>query len=77
MIKDAITLTTLAARLEKAIHCDVGLEGLETLVHGWIRKGGISRETLRKRLQRDGEKWLTIYEAKSLSEYAGYDLTVD
>lgn len=76
-MKERYYFSQLAAALERALQCDVGLEGLETLVHGWIRKGGISRETLRKRLQRDGEKWLTIYEAKSLSEYAGYDLTVE
>ena len=76
-MKERYYFSQLAAALERALQCDVGLEGLETLVHGWIRKGGISRETLRKRLQRDGEKWLTLYEAKSLSEYAGYDLTVE
>ncbi len=76
-MKERYYFAQLAAALERALQCDVGLEGLETLVHGWIRKGGISRETLRKRLQRDGEKWLTPYEAKSLSEYAGYDLTVE
>ena len=76
-MKERYYFSQLAAALERALQCDIGLEGLETLVHGWIRKGGISRETLRKRLQRDGEKWLTIYEAKSLSEYAGYDLMVD
>lgn len=76
-MKERYYFSQLAAALERALQCDIGLEGLETLVHGWIRKGGISRETLRKRLQRDGEKWLTIYEAKSLSEYAGYDLTVE
>ena len=76
-MKERYYFTQLAAALEHVLNADVGLEGLETLVHGWIRKGGISRETLRKRLQRDGEKWLTLYEAKSLSEYAGYDLTVE
>ena len=76
-MKERYYFTQLAASLERAIHADVGLAGLETLIHGWIAKGGSNRETLRKRLQRDGEKWLTPYEAKSLSEYAGYDLTVE
>ena len=77
MKKDAITLTTLAARLERAIHCDVGMEGLEILLHGWIRKGELSRDTLRQRKKSDGEAWLGPYEALFFSEYAGYDLTKD
>ena len=75
MNKDAITLTTLAARLERILHCDVGMEGLDTLLHGWIRKGAVSRDTLRKREERDGEAWLSFYEAANFSNYAGYDLT--
>lgn len=74
-MKERYYLTTLAANLERAIHADVGMEGLEILLHGWIRKGGISRETLRTRQKRDGEAWLSNYEAISFSEYAGYDLT--
>ena len=38
MKKEAITLTTLAARLERAIHADVGMKGLNTLLYGWARK---------------------------------------
>ena len=77
MRRDAITLTTLAARLERAIHADVGMRGLNILLFGWIRKGNLSHETLRTREKRDGEPWLTPYEAQSLSVYAGYDLTKD
>ena len=72
-----MTLTTLAARLERAIHCDVGMEGLEILLHGWIRKGGLSRDTLRTREKRDGVAWVSFYEAQLFSNYAGYDLTID
>ena len=74
-MKERYYLTTLAANLEQAIHADVGLDGIKILLHGWIRKGRISRETLRKRERRDGEAWLSLYEALSFSEYAGYDLT--
>ena len=74
-MKERYYLSFLAGNLERAIHCPVGLEGLKILIHGWLRKGGISRETLRKRERREGEAWLTNYEAISLSEYAGYDLT--
>lgn len=77
MNKDAISFNTLAARLERAIHADVGMEGLEILMHGFVRKGAINRETLRTRLKRDGEAWLTYYEARAFSLYAGYDLTAD
>ena len=77
MRKDAITLRVLAARLERAIHCDVGMEGLQILLHGWIRKGCISRDTLRQRKKADGEAWLSFYEALLFSKYAGYDLTHD
>ena len=78
MRKDAITLTVLAARLERAIHCDVGMEGLEILLHGWLRKSNnLTRETLRQRKKADGEAWLGPYEAQLFSDYAGYDLTRD
>lgn len=78
MKKDAITLTTLAARLERAIHADVGMKGLKTLLYGWrLNNGVIERHTLYVRKQNDGEPWLTLKEAQSFSKYAGYDLTKD
>ena len=77
MKKDAVTLTALASRLERCLNCDVGMEGLETLLHGWIRKGCLSRDTLRQRKKADGEAWLNPYEVLSLSQYAGYDLSKD
>ena len=76
-MKERYYLTTLAANLERVLHADVGMEGLHTLLHGWLRKGAISRQTLRQRKKRDGEAWLSPYEAKSFSKYAGYDLTLD
>jgi len=76
MKENAITFTTLCARLEKAIHADVGMHGLDILITGWIRKRNtVSRETLRQRKKADGEPWLSYYEALSFSRYAGYDLT--
>ena len=76
MNKNAITFTTLCARLERAIHADVGMHGLHILITGWIRKKNtVTRETLRQRKKADGEPWLTYYEALSFSRYAGYDLT--
>ena len=58
-MKERYYLTTLASNLERVIHADVGLEGLQILLHGWMRKGHISRETLRSRQKRDGEAWLS------------------
>jgi len=78
MKENAITFTTLCARLEKAIHADVGMHGLDILITGWIRKRNtVTRETLRQRKKADGEPWLSYYEALSFSRYAGYDLTED
>ena len=76
MKENAITFETLCARLERAIHADVGMHGLDILITGWIRKRNtVSRETLRQRKKADGEPWLSYYEALSFSRYAGYDLT--
>ena len=76
MKENAITFETLCARLERAIHADVGMHGLDILITGWIRKRNtVTRETLRQRKKADGEPWLTYYEALSFSRYAGYDLT--
>jgi hypothetical protein len=78
MKKDAITLTKLAARLERAIHCDVGLQGLKILLYGWRMKYHlIGDHTFHCRKQEDGEAWLSFGEALSFSRYAGYDLTHD
>ncbi|MBQ7439898.1 MAG: hypothetical protein IJ548_02450 [Paludibacteraceae bacterium] len=76
MKENAITFETLCARLERAIHADVGMHGLDILITGWIRKRNtVTRETLRQRKKADGEPWLSYYEALSFSRYAGYDLT--
>ena len=78
MKKDAITLTTLAERLEKAIHCDVGMKGLRILLYGWRMKYHlIEVHTLSVRQKDDGEPWLSFGEALSFSRYCGYDLTHD
>lgn len=78
MRKDAITFAQLAARLERAIHCDVGLKGLNILIYGWITKyGQCSRAQLGMRKRADGQTWLTPSEATHFSKYVGYDLTKD
>ena len=78
MKKDAILLTTLAARLERAIHADVGMKGLRILLCGWKTKYHLIEDyTFHKRAKDDGEAWLSLGEAMSFSRYAGYDLTHD
>ena len=78
MKKDAITFAQLTARLERAIHCDVGLKGLNILLYGWITKHGrCSRPQLCMRKKADGEFWLSRSEAEHFSQYCGYDLTHD
>ena len=73
-MKERYYFTQLAATLERKIHADVGIEGLEILIHGWIRKGRMNRSTLSMRKRKTGEEYLTPDEAKDFSQYAGYDL---
>ena len=78
MMKHAITFAQLTARLERAIHADVGLKGLNILLYGWITKHGrCSRAQLCMRAKADGEFWLSRSEAEHFSQYCGYDLTHD
>ena len=78
MKKDAVTFAQMTARLERAIHCDVGIKGLNTLLYGWMTKyRRCSRAQLCMRENADGEAWLTPSEAEHFSQYAGYDLTKD
>ena len=77
-MRNAITFAQLTARLERAIHCDVGLNGLNILLYGWIAKHGrCSRPQLCMRKKADGEFWLSRSEAEHFSQYCGYDLTRD
>lgn len=76
--KGNISLTTLAARLEKAIRCDVGMQGLKTLLYGWKMKDHIINDhTFPMRVARSGEAYLTELEARHFSHYCGVDLTRD
>ena len=75
---NGILLTTLAARLERAIHADVGMRGLKILIYGWKRRHHVIDDfTFYNRSKEDGEAYLTLGETMSLSNYAGYDLTHD
>ena len=78
MKKDAVTFAVLTARLERAIHADVGMQGLNILLYGWITKHGrCSRLQFADRKRKNGEPYLTLGEAIHFSRYAGYDLTKD
>ena len=78
MKEKAIALTTLAARLERAIRYEVGMKGLMTLLYGWKMKYHIINDhTITNRARKNGEAYLTKLEAKNFSHYCGYDLTQD
>ena len=78
MKKNAITLSTLCTRLERAINKEVGKYGLQTLLYGWRMKYGLIRDnTISMRRCADGEAWLSLPEARHFSRYVGYDLTHD
>lgn len=74
-MKKRYSFTKLAAALERAIKCDVGLKGLDVLMYNFILRGGVKRTTLKMREKKNGEKYLTEEEAINFSKYAGYDLT--
>ncbi len=62
--------TELVRRLERHIGAAVGMSGLNTLIYGWRKKHHFTDTAI---YQRD---YLTYAETESLSQYAGYDLTV-
>ena len=62
----------LAHRLGRAIEKDVGMEGLNTLLYGWVRFRKYCKKYRHAIQARD---WLYITEVQDLSDYAGYDLT--
>lgn len=72
--------STICARLERAIHCPVGMEGLETLIYGWERHPRFLAPpigNLDARVRKYGEGWMTPAELINFSLYAQVDLTVD
>lgn len=79
MSKDAkIPLTTVCARLERAIHADVGMRGLNTLLYGYGQKYHINLNALfYQREKREGYAYMTSRELQLFSNYAGYNLSVD
>lgn len=73
-----IPLTTICARLERAIHADVGMKGLNILLFGYGQKYGINLNALfYQREKREGYAYLTPRELQIFSNYAGVNLSVD
>lgn len=66
-----ISKTELSSNLERAICCDVGRKGLQTLIYGWLNFRKYGRKYRHAVNARD---YLFITEVQDLSEYAGYDL---
>ncbi len=63
--------TQLAGNLDRAIHCDVGMHGLQILINGWLKQRKYGRKYCEAVWHR---AWLYSCEVTELSEYAGYDL---
>ena len=69
-------MSQLAANLEKAIHCDVGVYGLNILLYGWRRRyTSLTSAALSERKKKYGFQFLYEDEVKKFSKYVGYDLT--
>jgi len=69
---ERISKKQLAQNLERAIRSAVGLNGLNTLIYGWLRRRKYGKKYRKVIANRD---WLYIVEVQDLSEYAGYDLS--
>ena len=69
---ERISKKQLARNLERNIHATVGLNGLNTLIYGWLRWRKYGKKYRKVIANRD---WLYIVEVQDLSEYAGYDLS--
>ena len=67
-----ISKDELVHRLERAIGADVGTEGLQTLIYGWLNYRCYGEKYRHAIHARD---YLFITEVADLSAYAGYDLT--
>jgi hypothetical protein len=77
---EKISLTVIAGRLERAIHCDVGMKGLNILLCGWNNfrarhNYGCINFAARARDTQGEEGYLFLDELVAFSRYAGYDLT--
>jgi len=67
-----ITKQELAEALGCAIGREVGMQGLNVLIHGWLR---FRRYGTQYRHAIHARDWLYMTEVMELSDYAGCDLT--
>ena len=67
-----IPKSQLTQALNAALRSDVGIQGLNTLIHGWLKHRRYGQSYYEAVRHRD---WLYITEVQDLSRYAGYDLT--
>ena len=67
-----ISKEQLARNLGRAIGANVGMQGLNTLIHGWLKFRKYGKKYYFAIHNRD---FLYITEVRDLSEYAGYDLS--
>ena len=82
MKNEKVPFTTIAARLERAVHADVGMYGLEVLMSGWQnyrKRHGFGKINFGQRARDEPAigRFLFISELMVFSKYAGYDLTKD
>ena len=66
-----IPKSQLAQALNAALQTDVGIQGLNTLIHGWLKHRRYGHSYRDKLYHRD---WMYVTEVLDLSEYAGYNL---
>jgi len=67
-----ISKEQLARNLGRAIGANVGMQGLNTLIHGWLKFRKYGKKYYFAIHNRD---FLYITEVRDLSEYAGCDMS--
>lgn len=78
MKDERISYETIAVRLERVLHADVGMKGLKTLLYGWRKHPGFhapNASSLTMRASKASAGYLTLLELIDFSRYAGYNLT--
>ena len=68
-----ISKEQVARNLGRAIGADVGMQGLNTLIHGWLKFRKYGKKYYNAVRRRN---WLYITEVMDLSDYGGYDLSI-
>jgi hypothetical protein len=69
---ERIPKSQLVRNLSAAINADIGIQELNTLIHGWLKHRRYGQSYYEAVRHRD---WLYVTEVQDLSDYAGYDLS--